>query len=246
MGSQSFELKANKELLQAATRRNNVEEIVALLNSGIDINYQDCCGFTALHIASIHGYHDNIRILLEYDADPNICNNDVRIPLHFAAGTGLGYYSIVKILLEHGADPNAVDKWNQTPLLLTGYSNIHIISELLKYDADPNIQNIDGDTPLYHAACRGRKEAVEMLLNKGALPNLICEKGLTALHRAAFGCFPVIVGLLLKFNADSTIKNERGETPLDLVKKKLLRYNEQDYPDLNSRCIKVVELLENQ
>jgi ankyrin repeat protein len=43
---------------------------------------------------------------------------------------------------------------------------------LLDHQADPNVQTNDGDTPLHHAAFRGDRRMMALLLKKGASPNI--------------------------------------------------------------------------
>jgi cytohesin len=70
------------------------------------------------------------------------------------------------------------------------------------------------ETALHHAAARGNKETVELLLARGASPDAAGGDGGTPLHRAAKNGQPEIVMLLLAGGADVSRTNFRGETPV--------------------------------
>ena len=60
--------------LHYAVWQHYVEAVQFLLVRGSDVDAQDDCGYTAMHLASEHGYTDIMEILVEYQ---------VRIKKHF-------------------------------------------------------------------------------------------------------------------------------------------------------------------
>ena len=78
------------------------------------------------------------------------------------------------------------------------------------------------DTPL-HIACRDKSiKPIELLLEKGADPNIKNKDGDTPLHIACRNNFQSIhIELLLGKGADPNIKNKAEDTPLDVVCKSL-------------------------
>ena len=68
-----------------------------------------------------------------------------------------------------------------------------------------NVQDTEGRTPLSHAAELGKKAIVELLLERGAQTDSVCQRKRTALHYAAAGGYTAIVRLLL----------ERGDVSVD-------------------------------
>ena len=97
--------------------------------------------------------------------------------------------------------------------------NLEAIKGNLANGADVNARAPSvGVTPLMAAAITGQTDAAKLLLDKGATPNLKSSKdGATALHMAAFfGHIEIVKGLLAK-GADVNVRNDRSETPLEVV-----------------------------
>lgn len=67
-----------------------------------------------------------------------------------------------------------------------------------------------GDTPIMHAAIRGRVKAVEVLLKLGANPNFSRPNGATPLMAAAEGDSVRLVKILLKAGADPNMTDDEG------------------------------------
>lgn len=86
------------------------------------------------------------------------------------------------------------------------------VVRLLIEKADVNIADINGRTPLSHAARNENSDIVELLLRK-ADPDIQDGLGRTPLSYAARTCNSTIVELLLK-KADPDIKDVHGQTPL--------------------------------
>ena len=77
-----------------------------------------------------------------------------------------------------------------------------------------------GCTTLIHAACRGQKAIVELLLDRGAQINAqTVLSRTTALMEAACRGHTETVKLLLEKGADMTAVNEEGETALMVAKR---------------------------
>ncbi|XP_064627387.1 leucine-rich repeat serine/threonine-protein kinase 1-like [Lineus longissimus] len=94
------------------------------------LNQPNARGFTALHLAAIHGSYECLKILLDQRADPNKkekCSG--KTPLHFAVEKE--NEKIVKTLLNYGADPNATDEDQVTPLDIAEKNELAEIVTLL-------------------------------------------------------------------------------------------------------------------
>jgi len=111
--------------------------------------------------------------------------------------------------------------------------NTNPVAELLAAARDGNVKSIKkllaggmsvdsmdeaGVTPLFLAALFGRTDAAKLLIDRGAdIKAARGGDGSTALHAAAFFCHTDTVKLLLKNGADVNARNQRSETPLDVV-----------------------------
>jgi inversin len=87
-------------------------------------------------MASRRGGKDTlfVKMLLAYQADPNVRDKEGKSPLHIACG--LGYRDVVALLLATGADVNAKIEGGQfdrmTPLLFAIDMRHDDVAELLK------------------------------------------------------------------------------------------------------------------
>lgn len=142
-------------------------------------------------------------VLLRFGADPNLrsaisrmhvcgqkcwcspdCEHQGQAVLHFACGGG--QKEVVSMLLEHGADPKTADDDGYLPLFSALCQDHHDVAVQLLQDnvnpANPMIVQPHRSTAL-HIACRfASVEAVSLLLERGADPNVIDRFGQTPLH----------------------------------------------------------------
>ena len=95
----------------------------------------------------------------------------------------------------------------------------------------------EGKTLLFHAATRGKADVVELLLARGADPNVADEKGFTPLYRAALEGHKDAVRLLLEKGAGPNAKTKEGDAPLHAATDHL-----KGLPK-HAGCVEVVRLL---
>ncbi|KAM3424290.1 hypothetical protein BST61_g11173 [Cercospora zeina] len=99
--------------LALATKANYHKIVKLLVDAGVDVNYQNEQGDTALHIAARNGHEECAQALLAAAAGEHCTKIDLPdrdfgwTPLHIASVNG--HLSIVKLLLDQGADPNTKD-----------------------------------------------------------------------------------------------------------------------------------------
>ncbi|KAJ7589303.1 Pfs, NACHT and ankyrin domain protein [Mycena floridula] len=206
----------------------------------MDIDRRGC---TPLICAAEKGHIDIVKLLLEKNADSNICDKDQHTPLSYAAPWG--HIDIVKLLLEKNADPNICDKDQRTPLSYAAEKgHIDIVKLLLEKNADPNICDEEQRMPLSHAAQQDHIAIVKLLLEKNVDPNICDKNQRTPLSYAAQQDHIDIVKLLLEKNVDPNICDKNQHTPLsyaaqqdhiDIVKLLLEKNADPNICDKNQR-----------
>ena len=81
-----------------------------------------------------------------------------------------------------------------------------------------NERSLVGETPLHFAARWGDIKVGEILLQIGADPNAHGEYGNTPLLEALYRRHYGFIKLLLSHGASKELKNDDGESPMDLLK----------------------------
>ncbi len=137
---------------------------------------------------------------------------------------------ILEYLIKQGAQIDSKNWANQTPLSLAAYKNaIKSIPVLIKHGANIESEDSFGQSPLYRAASSGHLESVKLLLKYGANINAISfnekiKNGRTILmntikERTEIKNSFQIIQFLLDNNADITIADQKGESPLSWASK---------------------------
>ena len=232
--------------LHLACNQGRPQIVKVLVTYGADVNAVNKLGQAPLHI-TCNGEKDFSQlceILLNHNANIDAVDGVGNHPLHLACKRH--HYLAGILLVSHGADITAVDGNGYTPLLLTsqvfvgpsgvdhfGNHALHIAAKqcrvqmthlLLGCGADVNAKNYCGQTPL-HEAANGEKdfpEMCEILLKHGAKVNEKDKYGSQPLHMACQQHHPQTGILLVAHNADVTTVTKRGDTPLQLLTRKLV------------------------
>lgn len=223
------ELDASFEALKGTLKRNFNISVTPRQNNNravIDsIRHTD--GWTPLYTACFQGNLDSVKTLLKYHANARLKNKEGWTALHAACHQG--YVTIVKALVDLGPkiDLNVVSNQGTTPLLHAVESGCtKIIKILVEAGADIEGGSTNGWKPLHMAVFKGYNDITTYLISKGAKVNEVVYNdelpGYTPLH--------IIVStdslsqeskdnlqLLLDKNADITIRDDRGGTPLHLA-----------------------------
>jgi ankyrin repeat protein len=224
-----------------AARQGNLETVRALLDSGVDINQLSADKTTPLMMSLINGHFDLAMYLLDRGANPKLATVAGGTPLYRvidlqwapksfypqpnARQEKVSYLDLMKALLAHVADPNAR---LGAQLWYTGYG----------FELD-GVEPA-GATPFWRAAQVGDVEAMRLLVEAGADPNIATKEGVTPLLVAAgdgyhgndavtvpYGRMPAVKYLVEELHADvnatdkkagdstsTTHTNSRAYTPL--------------------------------
>ncbi len=216
--------------LALAVENGHFELAIALVDAGADPN-DVRTGFAPLHMMAGVRKPDSSDIS---DGAPPI-------------GAGhLSSLEFVREIVKRGANVNLrlpqgapkqphtsskVGSEGATPILFAAdRSDVPLMRLLVELGADPLVPNFNNTTPLMAAAGLGTTEpleeageeseaveAVKMLLDLHADPNLVDNNGDTAMHGAAYNMYPRVVKLLAERGADPQVwgkPDKAGRTPL--------------------------------
>lgn len=143
--------------------------------------------------------------------------DDVRVAAVVAAVSS-GDFAAAEQQLKAGADINAVGADGLTPLLwVMGTTlNVRRIEFLLNAGANPDYRDPRSEiSPMYLAAGGNRPDILELLLKHKGDPNLTGKRGQTLLMVAVMQFRDKNVDLLMRYGADISRTNERGDSVAD-------------------------------
>ncbi|CAB0031723.1 unnamed protein product [Trichogramma brassicae] len=209
-----------------------------LLRNGADPNIANSRGLRPLQFIFVKSYGDDFLELFfelggrELRLQLNAVDCFGRSPLHWAVISGLK--KVFELLLKNGADPNLASNNGDTPLHLISdeqedsddFDKMTMLFELSHDDYKPlrvNAQNVSGKTPLLAAVTNVCAKATELLLRRGADPNLADKNKLAPLHIICFGGNDDLATTFFKINDElnQTVqidaRDKNGNTPLHLA-----------------------------
>ena len=131
-----------------------------------------------------------------------------------------GNASRVRTLLEEGVNPNILLANGDTPLTYAYRSDAFgVARELLEGKlTDLSLENRMGESPLMMAVFKGRRDDVELLLQRGAAVNK--PHGWTPLHYAATQGEVDMMKRLIELGAAVNAQTRAGVTPLHMAARK--------------------------
>jgi len=152
--------------------------------SELDVNAVNDEGITALVAASSEGHHAVVELLVSKTAAAvNAKDKDGTTAIMAAAVRG--HKEVVEILMAHGADVNAQNSDGHTALMFAYNGRNQVASLLDKYSeyvtTDAASGSNDNSTVIIQKALETHSAIVEVLLAKGADPQLEDLKGNVAI-----------------------------------------------------------------
>lgn len=160
----------NVTLLHWASINNRKEVVQYLISKGAEV---DAIGgdleSTPLHWASRQGHLQMVVLLMQYRADPSLCDVDGLNCLHLAAQ--FGHTAIVAYLISKGQDINVTDSNGMTALMWSSYriSTKDPTRLLISLGASLNLQDYQQrNTALHWAVWSRNSNAVSCLITAGA------------------------------------------------------------------------------
>ena len=157
-------LNLNLQFLANAKKNDKDLVLECLSKKGININYQNENGWSALHFACDEGNLKIVEILLKAQIDVNLLTNEKKTAIHFAASRG--YFDISKLLIEKKANLNLCDNEKNLPVHLCAMTTHN---ELLNYLLEQNPQsalskNLYGKTPYDLAINDENREIIQKFI----------------------------------------------------------------------------------
>lgn len=226
-------LEVLKKMLFDAVHRNDTEEAIRILDSGIDINTQNNFGQTPIFLAALYNNLQMVKKLAELGADLEVRDKHGDTVLSRMVSQGKYKYEpykripdidrllIIESLIEKGADLAANIRNCCSPIHIAIQTKCSLdIVKVLTIRDTINKQDIFGFAPLHLAVLHNRTDIVEFLIEHENIDiDLKCNKttGDTPLMLASRFEFLEIMKLLLDKNANLEQKNSRSQTFFSIV-----------------------------
>jgi len=197
---------------------NNLPVVRLLIDARASLEARDSRGRTALHRAAAEGKHEVVRLLLDSGALINKKANDGATPLFYAVQ--FGKMNVIDLLIERHAQVDLADASGNTPLMIASVGNAYLpnntpmVEALLNAGATVDLLDARGRSALHRASAEPKPDAVRLLLEHHAKPNLRATDGSTPLIQAVTFSRYVVAQQLLKHGADVNRTGANETTPL--------------------------------
>ena len=186
------------------------EAVQFLLGLGVNVNYSNSEGQTALILASESGQDEVVEILLSAGANIHHQDKYGQTALMVSKAN-----KIFLLLLQPNADINIMKHEGLTQLMIASdVGHLAVVDSLLRLNNDPNVQTKSGWSAIMFASSNGHLQVVELLLEKNADPNVCTNSGCTALMFTSYNGYHQVVEILLEKGANPNIQANDGWTAL--------------------------------
>jgi ankyrin repeat protein len=223
--------KISKNILHSAAKKQAFKVVEYLTSERkMDVNVQNNCGETPLHIASRGNGKDQLemfKILIEqHHANISVKDKNGDTPLHLVAQYGsLGL--VEYLITQTNIDVKVLNNDGKTPLhcaaKMFGKDQLEVFKTLFEqHRANMSVKDQNGDTPFHLAAQFGSFKLVEFLV-KGEqhYVKVLNNDGKTPLHLAAKnhrkGQLKIFQILFEQHHANISAKDNNGNSLLHLA-----------------------------
>ena len=146
--------------------------------------------------------------------DPNTPTEKGEPALVFAVRSGAPK-TVAYLLKQPGIQIDATNMADETALMLAANAN-DLASANLLIEAGASV-NRPNWTPLHYAASKGHTAMMRLLIENDAYIDAESPNGTTPLMMAAYYASPNAVKLVLEEGADPLLRNQDGQTALDMA-----------------------------
>lgn len=194
---------------------------------------------TPLMEAASRGYHDIVKLLIDFNCNINYTNCVQKSALYKACEGG--HTAVVELLIENGAQVNICDENGLSPLHVSCLNGrIYVVKLLLQKSFDILTLKNFIHPHFLSTSQKSNEDFVELLQNSVHVSK-VDQQGRSPLYMACKEGHTHIVKLLLRKNADVLKCNKRGQSPLHFackggykeIVKLLLKKNAK----VNKRCM---------
>ena len=119
----------NKQFLEAA-KEGNIDDMETLVLQGVNVNYANESGMTALMYASKYGKLEAAKFLAHHEVDVDYQDKRGMTAMMYASRNG--HFDIVKILVSKDATVHLRNNRNESAVYLAKSSGHHAITEFLR------------------------------------------------------------------------------------------------------------------
>jgi len=210
-------------LIKHGADLNHKDRKISLLSLSVDINDNDIFKLLIENGADVNGKSRYDTIINEA-----IIKGNLEMVSYLYGNKNLIYdnsllltaiefnkYEIACYLVEKGFDVNYKDKNGNTLLMNASMRGNYKIAKLLTDNkCDTEAINRAGETALFYTSFPKNTEIADLLLEKGTSLNYKNNSGMTPLMSAAKNGFKYLFLKLLEKNADTTIKDKKGNDAL--------------------------------
>lgn len=224
--------QGKRPLVLSAKSNFNVTHL--LLENKADPNLSQSDGLTPLQAALQNQHYNNIVLLFQKGARPEVNLNSgtflwyhpglVKLLLangwdiqsQDAEGNSLLHLAqeseLLELLLQKGLSPQVLNKAGESVLFSTSLEKIKFFKGL---SSQISLQNTKQETPFHRAAETGRLDLLIYWLSQNKeLLNKVDQRGQSPLHLAVSAKHLQVVQLLLEQGADPNMRDQDQDTPL--------------------------------
>lgn len=174
-------------------------------------------GKTLMHFAAMSNLPNGVEFLFTKGMNPNVMDKYKRSPMFYALAKG--NYEIAEIFLKNGADINISNENGETFLhYFAAINDVKTMEFLIDHKISMDEMDMNHMTPFEIAAQKGHVEAIDLLINKGAL--FMTQRSFTTpAHICAKTDNAELIKKFLGLGLEIDFKDEYGETMLHCAAK---------------------------